>query len=252
MLSLIILSYNDAPSLEENLPEWIRVMETFDTGYEIIIADDGSTDHTAELIRSYTASNRCIRYVRNERNKGVGANFRMGIAHASGDLIAYTDGDGQYVPADLRTLFDNLNGCDMVTGKRIRRADPFVRTITSKIYNRLVKLVYPVQVDDINSGLKLYRRAYIENCNPQISDGPFYDAEYLIKGGVKGMKIKEVPISHRPRKYGRPAGVSLKSVNFLFKEISRKDMHPFTRRNYFSRLIFRLLTMRSRLFLSRS
>lgn len=250
MLSLIILSYNDARSLEENLPDWINVLDSLGHPYEIIVADDGSTDDTAQVVKSIGKSN--VRHVRNECNKGVGANFRLGITHACGDLVAYTDGDGQYLPDDLRLMLNNLKTFDMVTGRRIHRADPFVRTITSNIYNRLVKIVYPVCVRDVNSGLKIFRRTYIDNCIPQVSDGPFYDAEYLIKGQARGMKINEIPIGHRPRKYGRQAGVSLKSIRFLLRELAKDDMAPFTRRNYFSKLIFKFFAIAPRLFSSNS
>jgi glycosyltransferase involved in cell wall biosynthesis len=241
MISLIILAYNDGQSISEYLPGWVNVLETTALPYEVIISDDGSKDDTSTIVAGFCKSNANIRHVRSEKNYGVGANFKMGVRHAKGDLIAYTDGDGQYLPDDLLRLINKLDGCDMVTGRRVKRADPFFRSITSAIYNHLVRLIYKVPVKDINSGLKLFTRRYIDCCLPQLSNGPFYDAEYLIKGYKKGMKIREVPIGHQRRKYGEAAGVSFRSVRFVFSEVCKKHMQPYTKNNYCSRMIFRLL-----------
>ncbi len=250
MLSLIILAYNDGKSLQENIPDWISTLRSFPDEYEIIIADDGSFDNTAEIVKNISETCQQVKYIRSSCNRGVGANFRMGIEHSSGNYIAYTDGDGQYLPADLMILWKAMENYDMVTGRRIRRADPLTRTFASAVYNRFVKMIYPVHVEDINSGLKLYNRNYIECCSPQFSEGPFFDAEYLIKGFCQGMKVKEIPIHHRKRKYGKAAGVSGKSIKFLFREICNRNMMPYIHKNYFARLIFRLLSIHASFTLS--
>lgn len=240
IISLIILAYNDGKSLQEHLPGWIAVLKQTPS-YELIISDDGSSDNTAEIAADFIKQDPNVKYIRSDKNCGVGANFRMGLQVAKGDVIAYTDGDGQYVPDDLLYLAGLLGNSDMVTGRRINRADPFLRSVTSFIYNNLVRFIYHVPVRDINSGLKIFTRRYLESCKPQFSCGPFYDAEYIIKGYKKGMKIKETPIAHRPRKYGTAAGISLRSVKLLFSEVCKHHMEPYTRKNYLSRLIFRLL-----------
>ena len=239
-ISLIILAYNDGQSLLEHIPGWLAVLEQT-PAYELIISDDGSSDNTAQIAESFMQQNPNVKYIRSEKNCGVGANFRMGLQVAKGDVIAYTDGDGQYLPSDLLDLASRLGDSDMVTGRRVKRADPFLRSITSFIYNNLVRFIYHIPVRDINSGLKIFTRRYLESCTPQFSRGPFYDAEYIIKGYKKGMHIKETPIAHRPRKYGTASGISFRSVSLLFGEVCKHHMKPYTRNNYFSRLIFRLL-----------
>jgi len=250
MLSLVILAFNDGKSLQENIPDWIKSMASIPGEFELIIADDGSSDNTPQVADELSRQYRQIKYVRNSNNKGVGANFRMGIEQASGEFIAYTDGDGQYLPTDLDKLWREMDSYDMITGRRRRRADPFSRTIASIVYNRLVRTIYPISVIDINSGLKIFKRKFIDLCGPQISDGPFFDAEYLIKGVAYGMRIKEIPIGHRKRKYGKAAGISKKSIGLLFREICHRQMSPYVQRNYFARLVFRLLTIQASFSLS--
>lgn len=240
MISLIILAYNDGESLAEIIPGWIRNLSRLSRPFEIIVTDDGSTDDTVTIMERMSKDLPCVKYVRTEKNFGVGANFRNGIEHAAGELIAYTDGDGQYLPEDLLLLLEKMEEYHLITGRRMKRADPFIRTVTSAIYNKLVRVIYPVSVRDVNSGLKIFRRSYIESCLPQFSDGPFFDAEYLIKGYKNGMQIKEIPIGHLKRKYGKAGGISLKNLRMLFGDICRQPMKPFTRRNYFSKFIFRV------------
>ena len=239
MISLIILAYNDGKSLEEIVPQWIHSLSLQNKPFEIIVTDDGSTDGTEKIMQLMMKDMPCIKYVRSQKNMGVGANFRNGVKHASGQIIAYTDGDGQYVPEDLLTLLEAMDDRQLVTGRRIQRADPFIRSVTSGIYNKLVRIIYPVSVRDVNSGLKIFSRHYIESCLPQFSDGPFFDAEYLIKGYQQGMKIREIPIRHQKRKYGRAGGISMKNLRMLFGDLCRQPMKPFTRKNYFSKFIFR-------------
>ena len=244
MLSLIILSYNDGRSLREILPSWIGVLEQV-TGnnYELIVSDDAGTDDTESIVMSFSNSNKNVHYVKSKTNQGVGANFRMGIQHTTGEYVAYTDGDGQYVAEDLRILWQKKDNYDLISGYRVHRADPVIRSVASGIYNTLVKLIYRVNVKDINSGLKLFNRTYLENCMPQLSNGPFYDAEYLIKGYNRKFKIKEFAIAHRPRIYGKAGGISRRSLGLLFRELCSREMKPFVRRNYFSELLFKVLSI---------
>jgi dolichol-phosphate mannosyltransferase len=250
VLSLIILAYNDGKSLQENVPAWIETMQSIGGEFELIIADDGSFDNTEEVARNLSKNFPQIKYVRSCCNKGVGANFRLGVQHTAGDFVAYTDGDGQYIPSDLPKLWKELEKYDMVTGTRKRRADPFTRTIASTIYHWFVRMIYHVEAKDINSALKIYKREFINKCGPQFSYGPFFDAEYMVKGYAHGMKIKEVIISHQKRKYGKGAGVSRKSVRFIFREICNRQMSRYVQRNYLSRLLFKLLTIQASLSLS--
>jgi glycosyltransferase involved in cell wall biosynthesis len=247
MLSLIILSYNDGRSLREILPSWITVLEKItNNDYELIVSDDAGTDDTELIVSEFYSSNKNVHYVRSISNHGVGANFRMGVQRSNGDYVAYTDGDGQYLAEDLPLLWQNKDKYDCISGNRIHRADPMIRSIASAIYNFLVKLIYRVNVKDINSGLKLFNRNYIQHCMPQLSNGPFYDAEYMIKGYYQKMKIKEFAIAHRPRLYGKAAGISKRSLRLLFSELCNINMKPFVRKNYFSVLLFNLLSIYSK------
>ena len=78
MISLIILAYNDGKSLLEHIPGWVAVLEQTPS-YELIISDDGSSDNTEEVSKYFMQQYPNVRYIRSDKNCGVGANFRMGL-----------------------------------------------------------------------------------------------------------------------------------------------------------------------------
>ena len=180
-LSLIVLSYNDAPSLAEVVNDMSVAAQSLCDDFEIIIVNDGSQDETDALAGKILLCNKHVRYIRHEVNRGVGAAFRSGVAAARFDLIGYVDGDSQYEPDDMVRLLAALSQADVASGVRVHRADPLIRSVISGVYNGCINILYDLSLKDVNSGFKIYRRHALEHIAPIESDGPFYDAEILIK-----------------------------------------------------------------------
>ena len=222
MISVLILAYNDRPSLPDLVERTAQALTAASEAFEIIVCDDASTDDTQAVIQKLQKKDfLCLRYVRHAENLGVGANFSQGFVAARGDVISYMDGDAQYDPADILPMLKRMRQEDAgaVSGIRERRADPFIRTLTSRVYNILLKMIYHIPVKDTNSGLKLYSRSFLNAALPLIATGPFYDAEILLKGYQDGFTILELPINHYPRKFGRAAGISRASLRSTFKSL---------------------------------
>lgn len=218
LLSVIVLAYNDAPSLPPLLRELDSLAAAESRPIEIIVVDDGSTDGTSESVAHAGLREASVRVVRHTANRGVGAAFATGVEAATGEIISYMDGDAQYVPADLPRLVEELRRVDAACGVRTRRADPLPRLLISAAYRTIVRLLLGLEVRDPNCGIKAFRRSYLARTGPPRSRGPFFDAELLARGLGTGQTIAEVPVRHRPRTHGRALGVSLTSIRLTLEE----------------------------------
>ncbi len=209
---MLVLGYNDSPSLSGLVRVLSEVLESGSSEYEIIVVDDGSTDHTVGTVGQLSQRIPQLHLVRYHHNQGVGAAFRSDVKASRGSIVGYIDGDEQFDPRDISSLLAQLAFADAASGLRHQRADPLHRRCMSLVYNWLIRALFRVSLRDVNSGLKLFHRHFLEASFPLQSDGPFFDAEVLTRGIAAGYHVVEVPISHSPRLHGRASGGSLRSI----------------------------------------
>lgn len=240
-LSLIVLCYNDSQSLPALVEEWIPVLHASFTDFEIILVNDGSLDKTGSVCDHLEEKFQKVKVIHHPKNRGVGAGMATGISHSTMNWIAYTDGDGQYVANDLKSLKLLLGDWDVVSGVRVKRADPKIRSLISGLYNFLVRHLFQVSFIDVNSGLKIYSRKVIDEIGQPVSRGPFYDAEMMVKSVRKEFKVLETPINHRPRKYGQPQGASLKSIKRTFHSLLNPEVQHLLQPDFAGKIIHFLL-----------
>jgi dolichol-phosphate mannosyltransferase len=164
--------------------------------HEIIFVDDGSTDRSAEKIEP--ASN--VRIFRFEKNMGQSAALYAGIKAARGLIIVMIDSDLQNDPADIpRLLAEILRGADLVCGYRTSRKDTLTKRMSSRIANFVRSRFTKDYVRDTGCTLKAMRRECAEALFPFKGMHRFIPA--LIRGA--GYTLVEVPVSHRPRRFGQ-------------------------------------------------
>lgn len=240
-ISFIILAYNDAPSLKNLTQQVNQVLSEIAVDFEIILVDDGSKDNTPQTIREIQSAFSKVRSFRHERNQGVGACFKTGYQNAKFEIIGYTDGDHQYEPSDLKNMISFFNQYDAVSGIRVRRKDNFKRKVISFFYQTTINILYGTKFKDVNSGLKIYKKNFMPSPDEIISNGPFYDAEILIRGMRNGGRLVEIPINHYERKFGIPGGGSFKSIFKTFHDMQSNDMLGFRSKSPQSFLLQSLL-----------
>lgn len=228
-ISLVILCYNDGPSISELVLKAFRTLEKSFAFYEIVITDDGSNDETLQILENLKNKYPSIIITGHSKNKGVGANFTNGIKATKYDFIAYIDGDGQYLPDDIPVLFNYLKPDNMVSGIRIKRKDSIIRKIVTLVYNQTLKSIYSINCKDVNSGIKLFNRDALLNFKIE-STGPFFDAEVMIKHIAQGYTITEVPVNHFHREFGKAGGISIKNLRMTFNEIFSAKFKQYRRR----------------------
>mgnify|MGYP001594022302 FL=1 len=198
-LSCVVPAYNEAASLPHLWTALRPVLQSF-ADWELIIVSDGSTDHTVSLAKDLQRQDKRIKVVDLRRNQGKSAALMAGFAAASGDVIVTLDADLQDEPQEIPKLVAALDArsVDMVGGCKQIRRDPFIKIISSKIFNALANRAMGTDFRDLNCGLKAYRREVVETLDLY---GDLYRFIPLL-ATAQGWRVVELPVTHRPRQYG--------------------------------------------------
>jgi glycosyltransferase involved in cell wall biosynthesis len=200
-LSLVIPAYNEEPSIRQAVTEAETVLPRVARAFEILVVDDGSSDRTAEIVRTCTAECPHVRLLRHPANSGYGAALRTGFEAARFDRVAFTDADCQFDLHDLIGLLELTREADIAAGRRIGRKDPWKRRFYSWGYNRLLRLLLNTGLRDIDCALKVFRRDALAQILPE-SRGFFVNTEMLTRARQLGLRVAETGVRHRPRSDG--------------------------------------------------
>jgi len=205
-VSVVIPAFNEAECIAQLHAEVVAVCEREGYDYEIIIVDDGSTDGTAAIVQQLSP----VIFIRLRRNFGQTAAIDCGIKRARGRLIVTMDGDRQNDPADIPMLIRYLeeNDLDVVSGWRKDRKDPFMKRLSSRAANLVRTLMIKDGLHDSGCSLKVYRAECFNGISLYGEMHRFIPA--VLK--IKGFRIGECVVNHRPRltghtKYGWKRGV---------------------------------------------
>ena len=139
-LSIIVPVYNEGEGVEALAKEIISALRPTEKNHELIIVDDGSTDGSFQILSDLNRQDPRIKVLRLKRNFGQTAALAAGMAHATGEVIVFLDGDGQNDPKDIPALLAKMEeGFDLVNGWRSPRRDPFwSRRLPSLIANKVI------------------------------------------------------------------------------------------------------------------
>ena len=225
-LSVFFPFYNEEANIEAQTKAALKTIPKFADKFEIILVDDGSTDKTGEIGQQLARKYRpVVRMVRHRANKGYGGALKTGFKNSRYDWIFFTDGDRQFRLTDLSKLIKKANQADIIIGYRHKRADSPIRLLNAKLFNLLIRILFGLNVRDVDCAFKLIRKKVLNNIKLK-SDGALLSSELLIKAKKRGYKIVEVPVNHYPRRVGSPTGANPKvifkafyDIVFLWKEL---------------------------------
>ena len=200
-LSVVIPVYNEEASLTPLWSELREVLERLGLAFEVVFVDDGSRDRSAEIIRAFRESDQRVRLVRLKTNGGETAATDAGFKAARGRRIVVMDADLQNDPGDIPMLLAHLDQWDAVTGWRVDRAagDNVVRRASSRIANRIRNWVSDETIQDSGCTFRAFRRECLRGL--VLYRGFHRFIPTLLK--MRGYRVLEVPVGHRPRRFGR-------------------------------------------------
>ena len=202
-ISVFFPAYNDGGTIASMVITALLTLRELTDDYEVIVVNDGSQDHTPQVLDELARVYNKVRVIHHERNKGYGGALRTGFRSATKELVFYTDGDAQYDARELKLLFPALvDGVDVVNGYKMSRSDPWYRAVIGRMYHQTVKLAFGLGLRDVDCDFRLMRRAIFDRVNLK-SDSGVICVEMMKKIQDAGFVIAEVPVHHFHRAYGR-------------------------------------------------
>ena len=219
-ISLVLPAHNEEPNIRAVVEEAAQVLPTAFTDYEVIVVNDGSKDRTLEIAQELTSENPRVVVVNHPINRGYGAALTSGFNAATGDYIMFMDSDRQFDINDVHNLTPYVEEYDIVAGYRIKRNDPAHRLLNAAIFGMAVRVMFDIQVRDIDCAFKIMHADVLKGINLE-SPGALINTEILAKAKAQGRSLTQVGVNHYPRQAGEQSGASVKVVLRAFREIIR-------------------------------
>lgn len=223
-LSVIIPVYNERSTIEEILKR-VRGQRLDGIEKELLVVDDGSTDGTRELLRSFPPIED-VRIFFHPRNLGKGAAVRTGLANATGNLILIQDADLEYDPRDYpQLLLPLLEGrAKVVYGSRFlggpRKAMLFWHMVGNKLLTLLTNILFDSILSDMETGYKVFDGDLIRGI-PLRSRRFDFEPEVTAKVLKRGHRIYEVPITYTGREYTEGKKIGFRDALIAFWTLIR-------------------------------
>lgn len=203
-VSAVLPVYNDREALMTAVPQSLEVLEAIAPGsFELIVAEDGSSDGSAEFVGEWEAREPRVRLMHSDERLGRGRALNRAFAGAKGSIVCYYDVD---LATDMQHLAELIgavrDGYDIVTGSRLLPKSDITRSggreIASRGYNMLVRTVLGSSLHDHQCGFKAFRRDRLLDLLPAVSaDHWFWDTEVLVRAQKRGYRVREFPVRWR-------------------------------------------------------
>ena len=200
-LSIVIPVYDEEANLPRLWEELRGVLEGLGLAFEVVFVDDGSRDRSAEIVRGFREADPRVRLVRLKANAGETAATDAGFKAVRGAWVVVMDADLQNDPRDIPRLLSYLDRWDAATGWRVNRGegDDWLRRLSASIANRVRNRLSDETVQDSGCTFRAFRRECLRDL--VLYRGFHRFIPTLLK--MRGYRVIEVPVNHRPRRFGR-------------------------------------------------
>jgi glycosyltransferase involved in cell wall biosynthesis len=233
-IEVVLPAHNEGEGIGITLREFYRVV-----GVEaaipirFLVCEDGSTDNTCDVVRQ-ASKDVPVRLLSFTERKGYSKAVVDGFKATTANLIGFIDSDGQCDPKDFKALVEGLDEVDYVVGYRNPRVDSRFRKVISAAFGTVYRTLFPVRVKDPSCPYLIIRRPALMQVlggNPGILRQGFW-WEFNARAQAAGIRIRELPVTHRARTAGttqvyrlnkvpRIAAEHLRGLFALRKELRR-------------------------------
>lgn len=200
-LSIVVPAYNEEGRIGRMLGAYLPYFaERYGADFEIIVAVNGSTDRTEEIVRDFQERFPQVRTIVDPRPIGKGGAIMAGGAIAKGDLVGFADADGATPPAAFEDLAKNIGEAGLIIASRrlpgavVSPRQPWKRRFVSRIFNLLVRWLFKLRITDTQCGAKLMTAAAWRAIVPHIGLTKWaFDVDMLFKTRRAHFAIREIP-----------------------------------------------------------
>ena len=214
-ISVIIPAYNEEGVIEDNInqvAEFLFRHQGRDRDFEIIVVDDGSSDHTGEVLDRLAEERPYLTALHHPRNLGRGRGLRTGFEHASGRFVFTLDADLSYTPDHIARMLEPLRSgrADIVLASAYHPQGsvanvPRGRALVSRMGNKLLALSLNIKLNTFTCVVRGYNREALEALE-LFSDDKDIHLEIIKKAKILGLKVMEVPANLKWRNNKRTSG----------------------------------------------
>lgn len=166
LLSIIVPCYNEETVIKLFYQEILAVLKTQEhIIYELLFIDDGSKDHTLEIIKELADKDTVVKYVSFSRNFGKEAAVLSGLKHSKGDYVVLMDADLQDPPALLPQMINILEQEDfdcVATRRSSRKGEPVIRSWFARLFYRIINVISDVEIVDGARDFRMMKRPVVD------------------------------------------------------------------------------------------
>lgn len=206
MIVVTVPAHNESENLRKCVETLLQKTSQLEEEFCIVIAEDGSTDGTDTIAQSLEHMYSKVIHLHAARKLGRGLSLRRAWNKVEGDIYVYVDCDLATNMKYYPRLIDSIKkGNDLATGSRYMEGAtvhrPLLRKLASRLYNKLIRIVFKDHVFDHQIGFKAFsNRLIMKNLNKIKSTGWFWDTEIIVRSIHNNYRFVEFPVEWEEKK----------------------------------------------------
>lgn len=213
-ISILFPVHDEADTIEKTILEFYQEIGT-KLPIEVIVAEDGSTDGTKEVLLQLR-KRIPMKLILGEERKGYAIGVKDGLKHVDSDFVFFVDSDGQHIASDFWKLYKLKDRYDLIVGRKIKRADPPHRILISKVFHEIVRLVFRIPLHNPDTAYRLMSKEVSDIVVEETSILNYsFWTEFTVRAFKRGFRLTEVPVVHRRRLKGNTRLYQLTELPYI-------------------------------------